>query len=591
MSKLNPTQQLMRDTIIPQAMKEFESVVDKSSFFEFYCAQQYLKQYELTDEEIENGIIGGSDDGGCDGMYLFLNSALVTDETLQSLPKMRVFDLDLYLFQAKNSPGFDETVILKFKTLSENLLTVESKLDKFKGRYSESLCGKVQEFLDLYKKIVTKIRTLKIHFVYASLGSQISRDIEAQADELRLKCREQFPIAEITVTFVGAETLFDLSRQNPNPYRNLKLQAQPIGTLKEQGYVALVRLNDYYNFITDEGRMLSGLLDSNVRDYQGLTVVNKAIFDTLEKEEKEEFWWFNNGVTILARGIELVSQIEFRLDDPKIVNGLQTSREVFNYFTKDPDSITRDTRSVLVRVISTEDEDVRDKIILATNSQTTIPPASLRATDPIHLKIELYCKKKGLYYDRRKNQYRNQGKRLNDIVSIGFMGQCLISLLMQRPDAARARPSTVLADDDAYTKLFNKDFSLEMYYRTARAGRKISELLWKCDWLTRPQRTNIFYYVIYAVCARIIGRDKIYACDLENLDIDKITQEYVYEVIRFVLDVFVGCGESDKVAKGPDFIIKLQNTLISSKWIISVDSRKNDPITNMQGAVSGSDRK
>lgn len=39
MSKLNPTQQLMRDTIIPQAMKEFESVVDKSSFFEFYCAQ------------------------------------------------------------------------------------------------------------------------------------------------------------------------------------------------------------------------------------------------------------------------------------------------------------------------------------------------------------------------------------------------------------------------------------------------------------------------------------------------------------------------------------------------------------------------
>lgn len=575
MSEMNSTQQLLRTVVIPQAMNEYSTTIDRSSFFEFYCAQQFLKEYELSPEEIEWGLVGGEADGGCDGFYMFLNDTLViSDSEYEAMSKARSFCLDLYMIQAKDSLGFQETPLLKFKTLVENILTITARFEKYHNRYRAELCDKVKLFLEIYQKIVTKHSTLRIHFVYASLGLKVSPGVQAQADELVSKCKGQFPIAEVEVDFVGAERLFTLSRISSSPYRNLKLLAQPIGTYKEKGYVALVGLVDYYDFLSEDGKMVNGLLDANVRDYQGLTMVNKAILDTLENSPNEEFWWLNNGVTILASDISLVSQIEFRLENPKVVNGLQTSREIFDYFTKDSNRATKEKRSVLVRVISTNDEAARDKIILATNSQTQIPPASLRATDPIHLRIELYCRKNGLYYDRRKNQYRNQGVRIRDIVSINFMGQCLISLLMMRPDSARARPSTVLSDDASYKKLFNDEYPLEMYYRVARAGRKISECLWKCDKLTRPQRTNIFYYVIYAVCARIVGKDMLKVHELECLDMGKISQAFVDETIDFVLDLFQREGGSDQLAKGSEFLPKLLDALVAKKWLVSCNGQK-----------------
>ena len=57
---------------------------------------------------------------------------------------------------------------------------------------------------------------------------------------------------------------------------------------------------------------------------------------------------------------------------------------------------------MLLRVIVPENEETRDKIIRATNSQTPIPKSSLRATDNVHRNIEDYFKPRGLYYDRRK---------------------------------------------------------------------------------------------------------------------------------------------------------------------------------------------
>ena len=61
-----------------------------------------------------------------------------------------------------------------------------------------------------------------------------------------------------------------------------------------------------------------------------------------------------------------------------------------------------------MRVIVPGSEESRDKIILATNSQTNIPKSSLRATDAIHRQIELYLKQRNIFYDRRKNYYKSR---------------------------------------------------------------------------------------------------------------------------------------------------------------------------------------
>ena len=159
-------------------------------------------------------------------------------------------------------------------------------------------------------------------------------------------------------------------------------------------------MGTYFRFITDDNLFLrKTFFEANVRDYQGHNSVNSSIANTLEGEENEDFWWLNNGVTILSTDIKLITNKSLQVVNPEIVNGLQTSREIYNYFSERSGRIDEDNRTILVRVIRPESEESRDNIIFSTNNQTSIPKSSLRVTDTIHLQIEMYFKNRGLYYD------------------------------------------------------------------------------------------------------------------------------------------------------------------------------------------------
>ena len=67
--------------------------------FERYAIELILRNLDLTDEEIEYGWLGGTDDGGIDGLYLVINRTLMQDDTEVPSPALTV---DLILFQVKN---------------------------------------------------------------------------------------------------------------------------------------------------------------------------------------------------------------------------------------------------------------------------------------------------------------------------------------------------------------------------------------------------------------------------------------------------------------------------------------------------------
>src|SRR5690606_32755715 len=211
---------------------------------------------------------------------------------------------------------------------------------------------------------------------------------------------------------------------------------------------------NYFDFLVDEnGGLIKYFFDSNIRDYQGSVEVNSGIKETLmTSAPNEDFWWLNNGVTITASDASFSSKI-LQIEEPQIVNGLQTSFEIFNYFKVN--KIDGEKRNVLIRVVKTKDEKSRLKVIKATNSQTNIPPASLRATDPIHRDIEDFLLAKGYYYDRRKNYHKNQLRPISKIISIPYLAQIIMGVLQQKPDYARARPSTIIKNNTDYDGIFN----------------------------------------------------------------------------------------------------------------------------------------
>lgn len=563
-SKLSNNQILLNE-IIKQEFDENLQYDKLDDFFEFFSSSQVLKEYDLSYEEIEYGLTGAGLDGGCDGIYLFINGDLIREDNDISEKYKKDIKLELRILQAKNTISFSEDAILKWKTVSKNLLELSNESSHFQARYNAEVIKSFDLFKDTYIKLIRKKPKLTINYIYSSKGIEVHPNVRAQALELESEIKELYPNpnVNVTVTFINADNLMSLISAQSNSEYSLKLKESPITIDSRQDYVALVSLSDYFNFITnDKNELIKHIFESNVRDYQGHTAVNSEIQETLRNKDVEDFWWLNNGITIIASEATLVTGKEILISEPEIVNGLQTSTEIYNYFSEYPDKKQDEVRNVLVRIILPQSEEARDKIILATNSQTSIPKASLRATDSIHRQIELYFRTRGLYYDRRKNYYKNQGKKSTEIVSVSFLAQCLMSVLLQKPNYARARPSTLLTDDTAYETLYVKNQDLNTFYYVASIGKKVEYSLKRISDYTTVQKGDILFYVIYSIVAKITRKTKIDSNSLTNINLTSITETLIQTVAKEVFDVYTQLGGTGKTAKGSELIEELRGKFL-----------------------------
>ena len=161
------------------------------------------------------------------------------------------------------------------------------------------------------------------------------------------------------------------------------------------------------------------------------------------------------------------------MDDVQIVNGLQTSHTIHTTLSKQPADHPARDRAILVRILVTDDATTRDQVIRATNRQTNVPVAQLRATDDVQRSIEAYFIGHGWYYDRRKNYYRNLGKNPERIIGIPLLAQAVMAMGLSRPDNSRARPSSLLKRDDDYRKIFSPQLPLQVYLWLAKVKKTL----------------------------------------------------------------------------------------------------------------------
>ncbi|MGK0439403.1 MAG: hypothetical protein ACJATK_002363 [Paracoccaceae bacterium] len=555
---MSSNEQIILREILNQEAENFDDGLTESQFFEFYSAVQILKDYELSYDEITNGIAGESHDGGADSIYLFVNGDLIREDSEVKEKYKKNPDIELVIIQSKKENGFGEDALLKLARLCTNLLDLGFDKKEFEGRYNNSIISAFELFRDTYVALVTKKPSLKVRIVYASLGMDIHANVQKQADDLQADVKEKLPSVDVKVEFVGATELVKFSQERASEVFRLATIDSPLST-SEKVFIALVRISDYYKFVSNsDGKLIRHIFESNVRDYQGKNSVNKEIQATLYEEGKEEFWWLNNGVTILATDATTPGGRELIIHNPQIVNGLQTSSEIHHFYSENPHRVDGETRSVLVRVIVPENEETRDRIIRATNSQTSIPKSSLRATDPIHRTIEDYFKSRTLFYDRRKNYYKNEGKKPKEIISLQFLSQCLMSTLLRKPDFARARPSTLLEKDESYEKLFHVNNSLPTYYLVAFWGRAIENRLKVLKKYETPEINDIKFYVLYIVSCGATQNLYPDSQKFAAVNVEDLKNDLIDEAAQACFDIYKELGGTDKVAKGSEMLEKVK---------------------------------
>ena len=553
--------QILLENLIEQEFRNNDNYSNISEYFEFFSASQILKNQGLSDDEVDNGIVGKGLDGGCDSIYLFLNNLLITPDVVEHISAPKDSILEMIIIQSKKTTSFGEDAVMKWKTISGNLLDLSKTTTDFTARYNADILEAFTTFRDTYTRLITSRVKLKFRFYYATLASELHPNVIQQSEELKDTIKGLFPNAVVEVTFVDSDTLFEMYNAVIENRVNLKFADIPISP-NQKNYVALVDLKSYFNFIVnDEGDVRKSFFDSNVRDYQGKNNVNSSISETLHRADDNDFWWLNNGVTVLASEATLVNNRELQIVNPEIVNGLQTSMEIYNYFSENREALESEKRSILLRIIVPDNEESRDQIIFATNNQTNIPKATLRVTDPIHLQIEMYFKSRGLFYDRRKNYYKNQGHKPAEIVGVSFLAQCLITIFLKKPDYARARPSTLLNDEKTYNELYEKNNDLEVFYRVALLGKKIQKNVISGSDYSSAEKSDILYYVLYAVIADVLGKRNITPADIKNLDMDSVTDTLIEDIRNRVYEIYKQHGGNGRVAKSAKFIQYIDNML------------------------------
>ena len=553
--------QILLENLIEQEFRNNDNYSNISEYFEFFSASQILKNQGLSDDEVDNGIVGKGLDGGCDSIYLFLNNLLITPDVVEHISAPKDSILEMIIIQSKKTTSFGEDAVMKWKTISGNLLDLSKTTTDFTARYNADVLEAFTTFRDTYTRLITSRVKLKFRFYYATLASELHPNVIQQSEELKDTIKGLFPNAVVEVTFVDSDTLFEMYNAVIENRVNLKFADIPISP-NQKNYVALVDLKSYFNFIVnDEGDVRKSFFDSNVRDYQGKNNVNSSISETLHRADDNDFWWLNNGVTVLASEATLVNNRELQIVNPEIVNGLQTSMEIYNYFSENREALESEKRSILLRIIVPDNEESRDQIIFATNNQTNIPKATLRVTDPIHLQIEMYFKSRGLFYDRRKNYYKNQGHKPAEIVGVSFLAQCLITIFLKKPDYARARPSTLLNDEKTYNELYEKNNDLEVFYRVALLGKKIQKNVRSGSDYSSAEKSDILYYVLYAVIADVLGKRNITPADIKNLDMDSVTDTLIEDIRNRVYEIYKQHGGNGRVAKSAKFIQYIDNML------------------------------
>lgn len=552
---MNANDKIILEQIIDQEHKERAGSSSKSEFFEIFVAEQVLKDYDLGYDEIESGIIGGANDGGIDSMYVLVNGELALEDFDISTLKKGVV-IDTVLIQAKLTDSFGETAIDKMTSATEELFNLGKDLNSMKSVFNDGLRASVANFRRIYSGLASKFPELRFRYIYATKGSDPHPNVQRKADTLGEKLKGLFSHADFSFNFLGAAELLTHARREPPTAHSLILAENPISSTGDIGYVALVKIRDFDAFIRDEaGKLRRNLFEANVRDYQGSTAVNEEIADSLKVKEGEDFWWLNNGVTIVAAKAT-VSAKTLTLEDPQIVNGLQTSNEIYRHFSDA--NTTGDERNLLVRVIVPTKPESRDRVIKATNSQTNIPPASLRATDKIHRDIEEHLRPYGLFYDRRKNLHKNEGRPINQIIGIPLMAQAVMAIMLQRPDDARARPSSLLKKDEDYTKVFSTSTPIGAYRLCATIIRKIDSLMRADPTLDARERNNLLFYVAMRTAAIATRKKAPSAADVAAIDLTLVNEDTIIKSFEAVKSIYDRMGGGDQIAKGSQFVLAVK---------------------------------
>jgi hypothetical protein len=185
------------------------------------------------------------------------------------------------------------------------------------------------------------------------------------------------------------------------------------------------------------------LLDQNIRKYLGLNKnrVNAAIKETLISEKRDNFYFYNNGITMICSKFSTnevqESNRPVRVENLQIINGGQTCRTILHTVTGSS-TIDYSNAYVLIRLYELSENEGNDSLItdvtIATNSQNPVDLRDLRANDDRQRRLETAISELGFHYKRKKD---NASSSHDKTILSSVAAESIYSVWKQKPIQAK----------------------------------------------------------------------------------------------------------------------------------------------------------
>lgn len=279
-------------------------------------------------------------------------------------------------------------------------------------------------------------------------------------------------IKNVEIHVLGRDYIIDAYSEIKNSISvqiNLKncVTLDRIAGVKE-AYIGYLTGDDYLKIICDSsGDIRRRIFYENVRDYQGIeNSVNKEIRATItEKKTRGQFILLNNGVTIITKSVIPLGANVYELSDFQVVNGCQTSNEIYNCKANASDIF------VPIKIIYTTNTDIIGSIVKATNRQSPVPEEAFVALNKYHKELQLlfseYSKDMPLemFYERRSGEEDDikEKKGAYQVVTLHGIIRSFESVYCQNPNMVYGtNPANILKSQNEH--LFCKSHKPDIYY-------------------------------------------------------------------------------------------------------------------------------
>lgn len=185
------------------------------------------------------------------------------------------------------------------------------------------------------------------------------------------------------------------------------------------------------------------LLERNIRRYLGLhgNRVNEGIRSTLYSNSPANFYFFNNGLTLVCNDFSYnalqSADYQVKVENLQIVNGGQTCMTIFKTLQEMQQTGTTPPAdaSVLLRIykLPRDNDDIVLQITHATNSQNPVDLKDLRSNDMRQTQLEASIQDLGFAYRRKRTDL---APKPTDITS-GAAAEAVLAVWRHAPHQAK----------------------------------------------------------------------------------------------------------------------------------------------------------